>query len=313
MNNPLVSIIVPVYNTKEFLSECTESLVSQTYNNIEIILVDDGSTDGSSELCDKLAFKDRRIRVIHQKNGGLSDARNTGIDNAKGDFISFVDSDDSVNPSFIKILLKGIKANDSDISVCGYGEDFPKQRTITGKEATIKLLLEQKNIDILAWNKLYKNNLFLDNGIQYPKGKLHEDNLTTYKLYSRSNKVSFIPKSLYNYRKREGSITNINKKETHLKMRELAARESIDYLKEDDVLKEAAEISLLLSKFAYLDNSLNGRIKVEYTDKVISWLKKQKNNFRHNQFLSAKLKTYLILATNFGGYPYKLFRRVKHE
>ncbi len=313
MPKPLISIIVPVYNVKDFLTECLESLTAQTYENLEIIIIDDGSTDGSSELCDKLKYKDKRIAVIHQKNGGLSAARNAGLKVAKGEYVAFVDSDDSVNPSFIKALFQAIKTNNSDISVCGYDDDLPKEKTLTGKEATINLLLAQENIDILAWNKLYKKTLFIKNHISYPVDKIHEDNLTTYKLYSKSNKVSFVPESLYNYRKREGSITSENKKESHLEIRELAAREAIAYFADDSELKNAAEISLLLAKFAFLDNALNKRINQKYITKTIAWLKAHKKDFRGNKFLSAKLKAYLVASTNLNGFGYKLFRKIKHE
>ena len=311
--SPLISIIVPVYNVKEFLVECIESLIAQTYENLEIIIVDDGSTDGSSELCDKLKYKDKRIVVIHQKNGGLSAARNSGLKIAEGEYVAFVDSDDSANPSFIKVLFRAAKTHNSDIVVCGYDDNFPKEKTLTGKEATINLLLAQENIDILAWNKLYKKALFTDNHIKYPTGKIHEDNLTTYKLYSKSNKVSFISESLYNYRKRKGSITNKDKKELHLEIREFAAREAISYFANDSELKSAAEISLLLAKFAFLDNALNKRIDQKRIAKTISWLKTHKKEFHNNVFLSTKLKAYLVISTNFNGFGYKLFRKIKHE
>lgn len=311
MIRPKISVVIPVYNVKDFLTECVESVLVQTFENFEILLIDDGSTDGSKKLIDELIKKDERIRVFHKENGGLSSARNVGIRKSEGEFLAFVDSDDSVKPSFLKELYESIKEDNSDVSVCGYGLEIPEKRTLSGKEACIKLLTEQKNLDILAWNKLYKKSLFLENNIFYPEGKLHEDNLTTYKLYSKAKKVSFIPKSLYNYRKRPGSITEANKKELHLEMRELAAREAIAHLESDNDLKQAAEISLLLAKFAWLDNALSDRVDKKYIEESLSWLKTHKKDFSKNKFLSRKLKCYLELSTNLNGIGYKLFRKVK--
>ncbi len=313
MIEPKISVIVPVYNVKEFLNECVESILVQTFENFEILLIDDGSTDGSEKLCDELKTRDKRIRVFHQKNAGLSAARNFGIKEAKGKYLAFVDSDDSVKPAFLKNLHDSLKNDDSDIAVCGYDKDIPEKITLSGKDACIRLLTKQENLDILAWNKLYKKSLFLENKIFYPEGKIHEDNLTTYKLYSKVKKVSFVPESLYKYRKRSGSITDKNKKEFHLEMRELAAHEAIDYLKSDSELEQAAEISLLLAKFAWLDNSLAGRIDPKFASKTITWLKIHQSDFLDNNLLTKKLKTYLQLATNLNGFGYKLFRKIKHD
>ena len=215
----LVSIVVPVYNVELYLDKCIDSIVNQTYKNIEIILVDDGSNDSSGIKCDDWAKEDNRIKVIHKVNGGLSDARNVGIEYAKGKYITFIDSDDFIAKEYIEILLKHIVETNSDISICNplyYYEE--KNKKIVGKykikndfiigngvEMTTKLMY-QKYFDTSAWGKLYKTNLFTKNKIYYPKGKLYEDLATTYKVFLKANNIVFINKNLYYYRQRKSSI-----------------------------------------------------------------------------------------------------------
>lgn len=310
---PQISIIVPVYNVKAFLSECVESLLAQTYRDFEIILVDDGSTDGSEKLVDDFKRQDDRIHAIHQKNAGLSAARNAGIKKAKGDYLAFVDSDDSVAPTFLEELHNVLQSSHADIAVCGYDSKLPQSTTLSGEDAAVQLLTKQENLDILAWNKLYKKSLFLEYGIFFPEGKIHEDNLTTYKLYAVAQKVVFLPKTLYHYRQRSDSITSKTRQAHHLGMRELAAREAVAYFAGNPRLKSAAEISLLLAKFAWLDNSLTARVSAKHQAETLAWLKAHRNDFQNNPFLTSKLKLYLALSTRLGGVGYQLFRTLRHD
>lgn len=216
--NDLISIIVPVYNVKNYLKTCLNSLIKQTYDNIEIIIVDDGSTDESGLICDQYAADKKNIRVIHKSNGGLSDARNEGLRNANGDYVVFVDSDDYVDNTFIEILKKGFIDNTIDISCCAYLR-FNDGTTPIKKEKNNKNFIlsntecikycytkEGRNIDIVAWNKMYKKSLFFKNEITYPKGKYFEDLYTTYKLFFYSNNININTSQLYFYRQRTGSI-----------------------------------------------------------------------------------------------------------
>ncbi len=212
-----ISIIVPVYNVKKFLNRCVNSLVNQTYQNLEIIVIDDGSTDGSEILCDQLAKTDSRIITIHKKNGGLSDARNTGINLSTGEYLFFVDGDDWLDKKALEILinLAATKKN-IDIIECNYRDIYQEHQTITEKctgkisEKTGAFALNERlkwgMFKTLACNKLYRRSLFDE--IRFPLGKLHEDEFTTYKLFYKARKVIFLDIALYNYdRTRENSIT----------------------------------------------------------------------------------------------------------
>ena len=210
---PLISVIVPVYKVELYLRQCVDSLLAQTYSNLEIILVDDGSPDGCPAICDEYARKDSRVRVIHKPNGGLSDARNVGLDAARGEYIGFIDSDDWVMPDMYEYLYKGMKEHNADISVCEYFEVWPKKcratnrpevRIFEGKESVNAILLLK--IGSYAWNKLYKREMWGDE-IRYPTGKLYEDVRTTYRVFERAALVAALPEPKYFYRRTNESIT----------------------------------------------------------------------------------------------------------
>lgn len=306
----LVSVIVPVYNVENYLDKCIESLIKQKYDNIEIILVDDGSTDRCGSICDKAAEFDSRIKVLHQKNKGLSEARNVGIKCARGEYICFVDSDDYVEESFIERMIEAVE-DGIDVVVCGFNESYPENKIISGEEATIKLLIQQDNMDIVAWNKMYKKILFRN--IQFPVGKKYEDNLTTYKLLSKAKAVSYIAKPLYHYIERTGSITSIDNKEERLTAREDAAIQSIEYFNNNNKLKAASEISLLTAKLAFIDAALNKTIEKKYYSENRDWILRNKTAFLNNRFLTTKLKVYIVLLSYFNGMGYRILRKFRHE
>lgn len=213
MNIPIISIVVPVYNVEKYVGHCIQSILNQTYNKFELILVDDGSTDDSGKLCDEWAEKDNRIVVIHKENGGLSDARNAGIEIAKGEYLAFVDSDDYISPSMYQRLFSSVNNYDADIAMCLayniYDDDSTYydiefgNLTIFQKNEILKSLFNHK-LNNFAWNKLYKRELF--NDIRYPKGKIYEDLFTTYRLLDKCNKVVLDSSQLYYYRIRKDSI-----------------------------------------------------------------------------------------------------------
>lgn len=219
----LISVVLPIYNVEKYLKECIESVIAQTYSYIEIILVDDGSKDSSAQICDSYKEKDKRIRVIHKSNGGLSDARNTGLKHAKGNYICFIDSDDYVHEKYIEELYNLIKKNDAQIAICNFqrisenGQAISEEKLISDVKTSDEILekLNSKDLypaSIVAWNKLYDIKLFKN--ILYPVGKLHEDEYTTYKLYYISNKIAITSRVLYYYRTVQTSIMNksFNKK-----------------------------------------------------------------------------------------------------
>ncbi|MBX4258632.1 glycosyltransferase [Clostridium estertheticum] len=219
MNNPLISIIVPIYNVEVYIRNCVDSILGQSYENLEIILVDDGSPDNCGDICDEYRSKDKRIKVIHKKNGGLSSARNAGIDIASGDYLGFIDSDDWIERDMYESLYNAIIEHKADISVCGRyiveGDkittisDSEKAQVFTRSEALSELVLDEySGMKNFAWDKLYKKELFDD--IRYPEGKYYEDIFTTYKLFSKSNKIVDIKSPKYYYLLREDSICGSN-------------------------------------------------------------------------------------------------------
>lgn len=210
-----VTVVVPVYNVSNYLGKCIDSIINQTYKKLEIILVDDGSTDNSGAICDDFASKDKRIKVIHKENGGLSDARNFGIDIATGEYIVFVDSDDYIALDMIEFLYNSLESNEADISTCLYqnfydGEDVLESDDnisyVCSNTEALEKMLYQQDCTTSAWGKLYKTSLF--DGIRYPKGKICEDLDTTYLLFSKANKIVINTAKKYFYLQRETSIIN---------------------------------------------------------------------------------------------------------
>lgn len=212
--NDLVSIIVPIYKVEPYLRRCLDSIVNQTYTNLEIILVDDGSPDNSPQICDEYAAKDNRIRVIHKENGGLSDARNAGLDICKGEYISFVDSDDWVTLNYIEALLSISLEENADITIgnhfLAYENNIEKaipfnSSTYSKTEALNRIILQQSLSWGASWGKIYKRKLF--NKYKFPVGKIHEDDHTSYKFIYESQKVSCLNQYLYYYFQRKDSIS----------------------------------------------------------------------------------------------------------
>ena len=211
----LISIIIPVYKVEKYLEKCIQSVINQTYENLQIILVDDGSPDNCGKICDEYAKKDHRIEVIHKSNGGLSDARNKGLEMAKGEYIGFVDSDDYIEADMYEVLYNLLKQYNADVSICNFYTVSQGKISIKNADNGIneynrieilKEILLDKNIQSYAWNKLYKKELFDE--IKYPIGKKYEDIGTTFYLLEKCNKVVVTGKSEYYYINRQDSIVN---------------------------------------------------------------------------------------------------------
>ncbi len=210
----MISVIVPIYKVEKYLDRCVNSLINQSYKELEIILVDDGSPDNCPLMCDEWKERDNRIKVIHKENGGLSDARNAGLEIASGEYIGFVDSDDFVTPDMYELLMKSCLENDSDIAVCGVRmvwENGHSQETWTNSENCIlnnheamQALLEENILKQPVWNRLYRRKSI--EGILFPKGKYHEDVYWSYQVIAKANKVSVIDIPCYYYLQRENSI-----------------------------------------------------------------------------------------------------------
>lgn len=211
----IVSVIVPVYNVEKYVEKCLASILKQTYTNLEIIVVDDGSTDNSYMICQAIANRDSRVKLIHKENGGLSDARNAGLEIATGRYIGFVDSDDFIEPTMYQVLLESCIKYDADICTCArymvdqdtgnrselFSYDIPI--TLNAQES-IKRLMIWDGVDSAAWDKLYKRELF--DGMRYPYGVLHEDLNFTVRLFEKCKCICLSGVSLYNYLLRSTSI-----------------------------------------------------------------------------------------------------------
>ncbi len=212
---PLISIIVPVYNVKEYLSECLSSIIKQTYRNLEIIVIDDESTDGSLEICREFADKDNRITLLPMSHAGVSAARNLGLEKATGEYVSFVDSDDFADADMYEYLFRILKENDADISACTYTNEGKGRKNVpelyTGKlhlfsnKEIINELVDDRLVKSYVWGKLYKKELF--DGIQFPDGKYFEDIAISCMIYYKAKRIAFSCVPKYHYRTRATSIT----------------------------------------------------------------------------------------------------------
>lgn len=230
---PKISIIVPVYNVEEYLSNCIDSILNQTFKDFELILVNDGSTDNSLDICKHYKNIDNRIFIIDKKNGGVSSSRNAGLDIAKGEYIGFVDSDDYIHPQMYEILYHQIIKNKADISMCNYeevynyDESYFKYNENNKPDTIIECLSNIQSLEmidspetvsfVVAWNKLYKRDIFKD--LRYKHGIIHEDEYIIHRILYKCEKVVHIKKALYFYMQRDGSI-----------MQEKTKITSIDYL-----------------------------------------------------------------------------------
>ena len=213
--NPLISVIIPVYNTKEFLPACLDSVLQQTYRNLEIILIDDGSTDGSGKICDSYVEKDPRVQVIHQQNQGLSAARNAGLKIFSGAYVTFIDGDDSVTFDYVEHLFQCALKFRASLSVCSFSEVHPEKVLNFGKAyqekcfstaECLRYMLNEWGFTTTAWGKLYARELW--DQVRFPDGLLHEDIGTIYRCVLQCDKIAYSPEPNYNYYQRQDSITN---------------------------------------------------------------------------------------------------------
>lgn len=218
--HPQISVIVPVYKVEPYLRPCVDSILAQTWTDFELILVDDGSPDNCGAICEEYAARDSRVRVIHRENGGLSAARNSGLEVAAGDYISFVDSDDLIAPDFLSRMMDVMLRENVKLVLCGKqdfrdeetpssecGIDAPDQaRCLTGKELCMERFDPAKNILISAWGKLYHRSLW--EGHTFPVGKIHEDQFVVPIIMYEAERTAVLNARLYFYRIREGSITS---------------------------------------------------------------------------------------------------------
>lgn len=285
---PIISIIVPVYNVEKYLKRCIDSILNQTFKEFELILVNDGSTDNCGKICDMYKGKDKRVKVIHKKNAGLSSARNVGLDLAKGKYIAFVDSDDYINKNMYEILYSNLIKTDADISICNFQDvndnsiininqsiDNYEYLIFNNIQALNKLYLGNNVNIVVAWNKLYKKDLFED--LRYDEGRIHEDEFIIHKLLYKSKKILYTNAELYYYLKRQGSITQCD---FNLKKLDVvyAFKERVEFFME----KKLIELQFKAQK-VYIDsffgNYYKAKIKLDNCNKELI---KLKNDYNRN-------------------------------
>ena len=301
----LVSLIVPVYNVESYLEECVDSLIHQTYRNIEIVLIDDGCTDNSGKICDQYRKRDKRISVIHKEYGGVSDARNIGLSTATGDYIMFVDSDDFVAYNYVELMLTAIVSRQADLVCCGFsltneaGEITAsvcnKVQAVISKEESLRLLIQDNNpIENYVWNKIYKRCLF--DKEKFPVGRLYEDVATMYKIFIKCNTIVLISDKLYYYRLRTGSIVHkVSMKSIEDSVRAQAERyqklshtyPQLEYELIDSFLNSLCRTYGLLLR-------LNTGAEIKEFREYIVLVKKRWNVFRSRLSLKKKLRVLCI-------------------
>lgn len=301
MENELISIIVPVYNVSKYLERCISSIINQSYQNIEIILINDGSTDNSGEICNKYSLLDNRIKVIHKTNGGLSDARNCGIKNSSGDYIMFIDSDDVVNFNIVECLYNIIIKYDTDISICDcvhcYSDDiiFSNSNAIKSFKSNEAIceLLYQKSFLVSSWGKLFTRKCF-DN-VLFPVNLIFEDSAIMYKIFNQVDKIVYTDAKLYAYMHRENSITTakFSKKDCDILK---ICNEMMEYFSNsDDNIKKAVKS---YCSSAALRIYLNAPRNDLYNDEInicIDYLKQNGKSILYDKNVRRKNKIAIIM------------------
>lgn len=301
----LISVIVPVYNVEKYLKRCVDSILNQTYKNLEIILVDDGSPDRCGKICDEYAVKDNRVKVIHKENGGLSDARNTGIDVAKGKYISFIDSDDYVENEYVELLYTALINDRTDMAIGSHKviyeegavlEKATKEKSVLQPEEVLNRILYDNGIDLSAWAKLYKSQLFAD--IRFPKDRLFEDAATTYKLVDKSKNISIISKSTYNYVIRKNSITGENFSEKKMDLI-MSTQEMCDYIKAKyPRLEKACDRRLMYAYLSTLSQLAISKTKFPNEKNILmNYIKKNKKNILKDKKVPQRDKVGVLSAS----------------
>lgn len=304
----LISVIVPIYKVELFLDCCIQSIVDQTYRNLEIILVDDGSPDNCPAICDAWAVKDYRIKVIHKQNGGVSDARNVGLQSAQGNYIAFVDSDDWIDLRFIECLYKAIIQTNAEISACNIRRVYDESKVkliikepldvqLSAPKEAIRDILHDSRFRTVVWNKLYKREVL--NNEQFEAGRFREDEFFSYRIFDKAKQLAYIDVPLYNYRQRSGSIMtsfslrHLDMLDAYLGRIQLLERKYPDLAPKDKLNFCIACVNL------YCAISMNNKGEKKKAKRQIHACRKQ-IHFSKNELLnySQKEKYYIFFSRN---------------
>lgn len=296
MNEELISVIIPVYNVEKYIRFCLDSVINQTYKNLEIIIVDDGTKDSSGEIAEEYARKDSRIKVVHKENGGLSDARNVGLDIATGKYIAFLDSDDVISLDFYEYLYGLIKENDYDIAECEFlrissDEIENVQKILDEKNSNENIVVKEESSEealsdfygrylnpyvnkVVVWNKIYKKEIY--DGIRYPVGRFHEDEFTTFKILNKINKMVTSTKKLHGYMQTSNSIMRRDIKQKQIEDNLEAYEASVNFFNDNKFIQ-------VKCMRRYLENCLELYMKVERGSEDAS-LKNEKYEWIYETF-----------------------------
>lgn len=304
MEKPLISVIVPAYNVEKFIGKCIDSILRQSFKDFEVLLIDDGAKDSTPEICDACAKKDSRIKVYHKENGGLSDARNYGIDRMQGKYVTFIDSDDYVDSGYFEYLYGLItEEEDIQIAICGkksVREDenaSPDPETfheiITGERAVQKMLCGHGS-GHSAWGKLYSANLWKT--VRYPKGKIYEDYATTYRVMALVDKAAWGNAAMYFYVQHIESIMHQKCSRRSLSLVDIADEETEFIVKKWPALKQEALARKVTSELKCLQNILNAKNEEfdDYKQKIVEDVRRHKGELLASKKVALKTKIKII-------------------
>ena len=315
MSSPFFSIIIPVFNVKDYLEKCVQSVTSQSFDNFEIIIIDDGSSDGSEKICDKLAQNDNRIKIIHKKNEGVAVARNTGIAKAVGEYILFLDSDDTFSPNLLENISNKISKTNADIIVFGY-----KRITENGKvlrvsypkeDCTLEFMMSKiKDLPFLLWAKSYKKTLFNALDLNAIRGiTFSEDSYLALALQKQAKSTEFISDTGYNYLCRKTSVTQNMSEKNHLDR--IKAVKLIDSLYNNESEKPPILNEIKFNtKFFYIDPNCS-YVKGKFFKNCKVWRKTfpESNFYKSSELKTIKMKVYVFfIRLHFDLIAYILYR-----
>jgi len=325
MTKPLISVIIPVYNVKRYLKRCLDSVIQQTYQNLEIILIDDGSTDGSGKICQEYRQQDPRIVLIHQTNSGLSAARNRGLDICKGEYLTFIDSDDFVKPDLVEYLYGLTKKHRTKLAICAHYEQYQKNLKNLGASYAesclstvdcLEYMLLEKGFTMSACAKLYATKLFKD--IRFPVGKLYEDVGTTYKLIMQCPKIAYGPQPKYHYVQRKKSITKSDFTIQNLDLIALTDQMCNDINQAYPELKDVTNERRMHARFSILRQTihrpLSANLQLE-EDLIVRYLKKHRDYIFKNPKATLRDKlalSALLVGKNCFKLAWAAYTKIRH-
>lgn len=309
MKQVLISVIIPVYKVENYLDRCVQSIIRQTYSNLEIILVDDGSPDNCPAMCESYAAQDSRIRVLHKKNGGLSDARNAGLEIASGEYITFVDSDDWISENCIEVLYEICRQQNTDISIIdivesngtkesekSYSQGLAYKEIYTPEEA-LRVIFTQREFNTCAVAKLYKRELIQQ--FRFKEGILYEDLEAMYRIFDRAEKIGFSDKARYYYFQRNDSIVHAVFDQRHFVLLDISKKIVAFVDDKYPNLHDAAICRYVFSDFLILSRIRKDKNYIEEQREICDNLMSMKADIYGNKEINAKQKLKVVIVSLF--------------